>query len=70
VVDAKPAEQPYVVMFSAYHFLSAPGGRLNSERIQECWSFEHPRPDVVVDHQGKSRFSRSTVWLNIAGTWV
>lgn len=40
-------------MFSAHHFLSAPGGRLGSERIQECWSFEHPRPDVVVDHQGE-----------------
>ncbi|KAK4058306.1 hypothetical protein OIO90_000463 [Microbotryomycetes sp. JL221] len=52
VTDAKPAEQPYVVMFSAYHMLSAQGGRLNSERVQECWTFDHPRPDVVVDEQG------------------
>lgn len=50
--DAKPAEQPYVVMFSAVHTLSAAGGRLGSEKIQECWAFDHPRPDVVVDAAG------------------
>lgn len=50
--DAKPAEQPYVVMFSATHTLSAAGGRLGSEKIQECWAFDHPRPDVVVDAAG------------------
>lgn len=53
IVDIKPAEQPYVVMFSAAHILSAAGGRLGSEKIQECWGFEHPRPDVVTDDQGK-----------------
>ncbi|GAA6058643.1 hypothetical protein JCM10212_004054 [Sporobolomyces blumeae] len=52
VVDTKPAEQPYVVMFSAMHTLSAPGGRLGVEKIQECWTFDHPRPDVVVDSEG------------------
>ncbi|KAM0788221.1 hypothetical protein ACM66B_001377 [Microbotryomycetes sp. NB124-2] len=52
VTDAKPAEQPYVVMFSAYHMLAAQGGRLDSDRVQECWTFDHPRPDVVVDEQG------------------
>ncbi|ORY82328.1 PRMT5 arginine-N-methyltransferase-domain-containing protein [Leucosporidium creatinivorum] len=52
ISDAKPAEQPYVVMFSAAHTLSAPGGRLGAEKIQECWTFDHPRPDVVVDSQG------------------
>lgn len=53
ISDAKPAEQPYVVMFSAAHTLSAPGGRLGLEKIQECWTFDHPRPDVVVDSQGE-----------------
>jgi len=51
-VDIKPAEQPYVVMFSAHHILSASGGRQQADRIQECWTFQHPRPDVVVDHAG------------------
>ena len=58
VVDSKPAEQPYVVMFSAMHMLSAAGGRLGVEKVQECWTFDHPRPDVVVDSNGKTRFER------------
>ncbi|GAA5967269.1 hypothetical protein JCM11641_000496 [Rhodosporidiobolus odoratus] len=52
VVESKPAEQPYVVMFSAFHTLSAEGGRLGAEKVQECWTFDHPRPDVVVDDNG------------------
>jgi protein arginine N-methyltransferase 5 len=52
-VDSKRAEQPYVVMFSAAHILSAAGGRLDSEKIQECWAFDHPRPDVVVNAEGE-----------------
>ena len=51
-IDIKPAEQPYVVMFSAHHILSAAGGRHQGERVQECWTFQHPRPDVVTDHAG------------------
>ncbi|GAA5865700.1 hypothetical protein JCM3774_004971 [Rhodotorula dairenensis] len=52
IVDAKPAEQPYVVMFSQFHTLSEAGGRLGVDKVQECWTFDHPRPDVVVDEQG------------------
>lgn len=67
MVQSKPAEKPYVVMFSAFHILSATtsgGGRQGGggegeeeeeegrERIQECWGFDHPRPDVVVDQNG------------------
>ncbi|GAA5855509.1 hypothetical protein JCM8547_007863 [Rhodosporidiobolus lusitaniae] len=52
VMDAKPAEMPYVVMFSAFHTLSAAGGRLGVEKVQECWTFDHPRYDVVLDEQG------------------
>lgn len=57
LTDAKPAERPYVVMFSAVHILSAAGGRLGADRIQECWGFDHPRPEVVVDENGKQRKS-------------
>jgi protein arginine N-methyltransferase 5 len=57
VVESKPAEQPYVVMFSAMHMLSAAGGRLGVEKVQECWTFDHPRPDVVVDSEGMSEIS-------------
>lgn len=61
VMDAKPAEQPYVVMFSQFHTLSATGGRLGVEKVQECWTFDHPRPDIVTDEQGA--FSRrSFAW--------
>ncbi|GAA5821276.1 hypothetical protein JCM11251_004548 [Rhodosporidiobolus azoricus] len=52
VMDSKPAEMPYVVMFSAFHTLSAAGGRLGVEKVQECWTFDHPRPDVIVDDNG------------------
>lgn len=52
-MESKPAEQPYVVMFSAAHILSAAGGRLGAEKIQECWAFDHPRPDIVVDGNGE-----------------
>ncbi|BGP06595.1 hypothetical protein JCM10049v2_002419 [Rhodotorula toruloides] len=52
VMDAKPAEQPYVVMFSQFHTLSASGGRMGVEKVQECWTFDHPRPDIVTDEQG------------------
>jgi hypothetical protein len=55
-MDAKPAEQPYVVMFSAFHTLSAAGGRLGGDKIQECWTFTHPNYDVVVDQN--SAYSR------------
>lgn len=49
-----PAERPYVVMFSASHILSGSGGRLGVEKIQECWGFDHPRPEIVVDENGES----------------
>ncbi|KAI5477106.1 hypothetical protein MNV49_006834 [Pseudohyphozyma bogoriensis] len=50
--DSKATEQPYVVMFSAYHMLSAHGGRLGLPKVQECWAFDHPRNDVLVDAAG------------------
>ncbi|GAA6004774.1 protein arginine N-methyltransferase [Rhodotorula paludigena] len=52
VMDSKPSEQPYVVMFSAFDTLSSAGGRLGADKVQECWTFDHPRPDVVVDQNG------------------
>jgi len=39
-------------MFSAFDTLSAAGGRNGVDKVQECWTFDHPRPDVVVDEQG------------------
>lgn len=56
LAEARPAERPYVVMFSAFHTLSAAGGRLGVDKIQECWGFDHPRPDVVVDENGTCFF--------------
>jgi len=51
----KSLETPYVVMFSAVNILSGDGGGLRGTcgpQIQECWEFEHPRRDLVVDSRG------------------
>jgi protein arginine N-methyltransferase 5 len=43
-------------MFQAVNILSGQGandgGRCGTQ-IQECWDFEHPRRDVVLDERGK-----------------
>jgi protein arginine N-methyltransferase 5 len=65
--DNKASETPYVVMFQAVNILSGQGGdhggRCGSQ-IQECWEFEHPRRDVVLDERGKCfQLSRPARWL-------
>jgi protein arginine N-methyltransferase 5 len=50
--DPKYPEQPYVVMFQAAHVLSETGGREQFAKYAECWGFDHPRMDVVVDETG------------------
>ena len=50
-------ETPYVVMFQAVNILSGEGGGFSGKcgpKIQECWTFEHPRKDPVLDFRGKS----------------
>ncbi|EGO24309.1 hypothetical protein SERLADRAFT_356020 [Serpula lacrymans var. lacrymans S7.9] len=52
---SKSAETPYVVMFQNVDILSADGGGLGGRcgpQTQECWEFEHPRKDGVVDDRG------------------
>ncbi|KAJ7104203.1 PRMT5-domain-containing protein [Mycena belliarum] len=53
--DEKSVETPYVVMFQAVNILSGDGGGTNGRcgpQIQECWEFEHPRRDAVLDERG------------------
>ncbi|KAJ6619700.1 PRMT5 arginine-N-methyltransferase-domain-containing protein [Mycena sp. CBHHK59/15] len=53
--DDKSVETPYVVMFQAVNLLSGDGGGSNGRcgpQIQECWEFEHPRRDAVLDERG------------------
>ncbi|KDQ57189.1 hypothetical protein JAAARDRAFT_35793 [Jaapia argillacea MUCL 33604] len=53
--DEKSAETPYVVMFQAINILSGDGGGLAGRcgsQVQECWEFEHPRRDPVLDSRG------------------
>ncbi|KAH9936058.1 PRMT5-domain-containing protein [Amylocystis lapponica] len=53
--DEKALETPYVVMFSAVNILSGNGGGLSGKcgpQVQECWEFEHPRRDAVLDERG------------------
>ena len=55
--DDKGAETPYVVMFQAVNMLSGDGGGLRGAcgpKVQECWSFFHPRPGAVLNAQGMS----------------
>ncbi|KAG8954225.1 methyltransferase protein [Tulasnella sp. 424] len=42
--DVKGAETPYVVMFQAVNELSA--------EPQECWEFQHPRHNAILDQTG------------------
>lgn len=49
------AETPYVVMFQAVNTLSGDGGGLRGTcgtKVQECWSFTHPRRDAVLNDRG------------------
>jgi len=53
--EAKASETPYVVMFQAINIMSGNGGGLSGNcgpKVQECWEFEHPRRDAVLDEQG------------------
>jgi hypothetical protein len=55
--DDKGWETPYVVMFHAVNILSSQGGGDGGRcgaQVQECWEFEHPRRDVVLDNRGGS----------------
>ncbi|CED84658.1 Protein kinase inhibitor [Phaffia rhodozyma] len=53
--EPKQAETPYVVMFQAVNTLSGdapPDSARCGPRVQECWAFEHPRRDLVLDDSG------------------
>ncbi|KAJ7052637.1 PRMT5 arginine-N-methyltransferase-domain-containing protein [Mycena amicta] len=53
--EEKNLETPYVVMFQAVNILSGDGSSTNGRcgpQIQECWEFEHPRRDAVLDERG------------------
>ncbi|KAF8639417.1 hypothetical protein AX17_001507 [Amanita inopinata Kibby_2008] len=53
--DEKSLETPYVVMFQAVNILSGDGGGPRGQcgpQIQDCWEFEHPRRDTVLDSRG------------------
>jgi type II protein arginine methyltransferase len=56
-------------MFQAVNILSGDGGGLGRRcgpQIQECWEFEHPRKDAILNEQGASPtcscFSESYSW--------
>ncbi|WWD18018.1 hypothetical protein CI109_102465 [Kwoniella shandongensis] len=49
------AETPYVVMMSQVNMISGDGGGVSGrcgERVQQCWQFEHPRRDLILDATG------------------
>ncbi|KAH6908994.1 shk1 kinase-binding protein 1 [Coprinopsis sp. MPI-PUGE-AT-0042] len=51
----KNLETPYVVMFQAVNILSgtksSADGRCGPQ-VQECWEFEHPRAEAILDARG------------------
>lgn len=56
------AETPYVVMMSQVNVISADGGGASGrcgERVQQCWQFEHPRRDLILDSSGELTFAVS-----------
>ena len=49
------SETPYVVMMNAVNVISGEGGGTSGrcgERVQQCWTFEHPRRDLILDTTG------------------
>lgn len=45
-------------MFQSINILSGDGGGISGEcgpQVQECWEFEHPRRDPVLNAQGEQR---------------
>ena len=47
-----------MVMLHAINILSDNGTGISGTcgpRIQECWEFEHPRKEIVVDERGKPK---------------
>lgn len=37
---------------------SGSGSARCGERVQQCWQFEHPRRDLILDASGESRLLR------------
>lgn len=55
-------ETLYVVYLQSIQTLSGQGGGMSGRcgpHIQECWEFEHPRKEVVVDSNGVFHFLRT-----------
>ncbi|KJA22882.1 hypothetical protein HYPSUDRAFT_66634 [Hypholoma sublateritium FD-334 SS-4] len=53
--NEKSLETPYVVMFQAVNILSGTKATADNRcgpQVQECWEFEHPRRDAVLDSRG------------------
>ncbi|KAF8149849.1 shk1 kinase-binding protein 1 [Crassisporium funariophilum] len=51
----KSMETPYVVMFQAVNILSGTKATVDGRcgpQVQECWEFEHPRREAVLDERG------------------
>jgi len=64
--ESASTETPYVVMMSAVNILSGEGGGIAGrcgERVQQCWQFEHPRRDLILDPSGESLFHLITTTI-------
>ncbi|KAJ3830210.1 shk1 kinase-binding protein 1 [Lentinula raphanica] len=55
IKEEKGLETPYVVMFQAVNLLSGEGPGISGlcgPQVQECWEFEHPRKNPVLNGRG------------------
>lgn len=51
VLELGKFETPYVVMIHSAEIISAQGGPDGEmDKVQETWSFAHPRTDLVFSH--------------------
>lgn len=53
--NEKSLETPYIVMFQAVNILSGTKTTVDGRcgpQVQECWEFEHPRRDAVLNSRG------------------
>jgi protein arginine N-methyltransferase 5 len=57
-------------MMSAVNILSGEGGGIGGrcgERVQQCWQFEHPRRDLILDASGEPKDLESPSVADIPG---
>lgn len=62
-----------MVMMSAVNILSGEGGGIAGrcgDRVQQCWQFEHPRRDLILDTTGESSLSHPALHTSFVASAI